>query len=132
VKPFEAANHNPRLKLNGVAGTAPVFMDVSVGEAITLDAAGSDDPDGNKLSYRWFHYAEAGFVPGQNMAGVEIAQADRSQAKVKIATACRPDWLHTNKDCAAGVAHIILAVTDDGAPTLTSYRRAILNVKRVP
>lgn len=28
----------------------------------------------------------------------------------------------------AGTAHIILAVTDDGSPRLTSYRRIILNV----
>ena len=29
----------------------------------------------------------------------------------------------------AGTAHVILAVTDDGTPTLTSYRRVILTVK---
>jgi hypothetical protein len=27
------------------------------------------------------------------------------------------------------VAHLILAVTDNGTPALTSYRRVILNVK---
>jgi len=27
-----------------------------------------------------------------------------------------------------GVAHIILAVTDDGSPPLTSYRRIVVNV----
>jgi hypothetical protein len=29
----------------------------------------------------------------------------------------------------AGTAHVILAVTDDGTPSLTSYRRVILTVK---
>jgi hypothetical protein len=29
----------------------------------------------------------------------------------------------------AGTAHIILAVEDDGSPTLTSYRRVILTIK---
>jgi hypothetical protein len=29
----------------------------------------------------------------------------------------------------AGIAHIILAVEDDGSPPLTSYRRVILSVK---
>jgi hypothetical protein len=28
-----------------------------------------------------------------------------------------------------GTAHVILAVTDDGSPRLTSYRRVILNVR---
>jgi hypothetical protein len=129
MKPFEAANHNPRLTVNGIAGTAPVFIEASVGKTIVLDASGSGDPDRNKLIYRWFHYPEAGFVPDQNMAGVEIAQAETSQALVKITTACRPDWLHTNKNCASGIAHIILAVTDDGVPSLTSYRRVVISVR---
>jgi hypothetical protein len=30
---------------------------------------------------------------------------------------------------AAGVAHIILAVEDDGSPTLTTYRRIILEIR---
>jgi hypothetical protein len=30
---------------------------------------------------------------------------------------------------AAGIAHIILAVEDKGTPSLTSYRRVILNMK---
>jgi cellulose-binding protein len=28
----------------------------------------------------------------------------------------------------AGIAHIILAVEDDGRPSLTAYRRTILNI----
>jgi hypothetical protein len=28
----------------------------------------------------------------------------------------------------AGIAHVILAVEDDGTPSLTSYRRIILNM----
>jgi len=30
---------------------------------------------------------------------------------------------------AAGVAHVILAVTDNGLPALTSYRRVVLTIK---
>ena len=29
----------------------------------------------------------------------------------------------------AGTAHIVLAVEDNGSPTLTSYRRVILTIK---
>ena len=31
-----------------------------------------------------------------------------------------------------GIAHVILAVEDDGSPALTSYRRVILSVKPAP
>ena len=30
---------------------------------------------------------------------------------------------------APGTAHVILAVTDDGSPALTSYRRVILTIQ---
>ena len=30
---------------------------------------------------------------------------------------------------AAGIAHVILAVEDDGTPSLTSYRRIIIEIK---
>ena len=29
-----------------------------------------------------------------------------------------------------GIAHVILAVEDDGEPSLTSYRRVILNIEQ--
>jgi glutamine synthetase len=32
----------------------------------------------------------------------------------------------------AGIAHVILAVTDAGAPGLTSYRRVIVNISPAP
>jgi hypothetical protein len=42
---------------------------------------------------------------------------------------CHEPWLPNVLPCSgAGVAHIILAVTDDGSPRLTSYRRIILMV----
>jgi hypothetical protein len=31
-----------------------------------------------------------------------------------------------------GIAHVILAVEDDGTPSLTSYRRVILNSRPAP
>jgi hypothetical protein len=114
--------------VNGKDGAAPVIIDAQVGAPVTLDAGLSHDPDGQRLSYQWFHYAEAGFVPGQNMASVTISQSDKAQAIVTSTAACRPNWAPANRPCSSGVAHIILAVTDNGSPPLTSYRRIILNV----
>ena len=128
IKPFAQANHNPLVTVNGNAGTAPLTIEAEVGKPLTLDASASKDPDGNKLSYRWFHYEEAGNVPGVNLAAVSIAQGDTAKAAVTVTAACRPVWRPLNRPCPNGVAHIILAVTDNGSPALTSYRRVILNV----
>ena len=132
VKPYGEANHNPSLSVNGSGGTVPIVIDAEVGRPVALDAAPSRDPDGHALTYRWFHYAEAGLVPGVNLAAVTISGADGPRAAVTPTAACRPDWLRTNRPCPSGVAHVILAVTDDGSPALTSYRRVILNVRARP
>ncbi len=129
IKPYAQANHNPQLIMNGKDGTAPITIDAEVGKPVILDASASKDPDGNKLSYQWFHYEEAGYVPQTNTAAVTIAQGNAAKATVTATAACRPLWRPMNRPCPNGLAHIILAVTDNGSPSLTSYRRVILNVR---
>lgn len=130
IKPFAQANHNPVVSVNGQDGTAPITIEAAVGQSVILDASATRDPDGNKLSYQWFHYAEAGFVSRlTNLAGVTITQANTAKAKVSVTTACRPGWRPLNRPCPTGIAHLILAVTDNGVPALTSYRRVILSIR---
>jgi hypothetical protein len=130
IKSFKEANHNPVVVVNGSDGTAPITMEAEVGKPIVLDASATKDPDGNKLTYRWFHYEEAGYVGrGTNMAAITIAPSDAAKTAVTATAACRPVWLPMNRPCTTGIAHIILAVTDNGSPALTSYRRVILNVR---
>lgn len=114
------ANHNPALVLNGVAGTAPVTITVRSGAVVKLDATGSSDPDGDRLSYRWWLYAEAStvFTPsGQGLEPLTIAGADRIATEITApAVKARTQY------------NIVLEVSDSGAPALTSYRRALLTV----
>jgi len=128
VADFAHANHNPIAVVNGKTGTEPIEMDVSVGQAVTLDAGQSTDPDRQKIDFHWFHYAEAGMADG-NLAAVTLSGVDSAQVTVKADAACRPGWLPGLVPCRGdGVAHLILAVTDEGTPRLTSYRRVILHV----
>jgi hypothetical protein len=120
------------VEVNGQTGTDRIEMDAEVGKPIVLDASHSRDPDGQRLHYHWFHYAEAGAMDGA-LADVSISGADTAHATVTATAVCRPYWLPGLVPCpATSTAHIILAVTDEGSPPLTSYRRMILEVHAAP
>ena len=127
VADYAHANHNPIAVVNGQGGTAPLEMDITAGQSITLDAAGTSDPDGQLLQFHWFHYAEAGTADG-NLAAVTLTGAEKPRVTVKADSPCRANWLPLIPCRGSGTAHIILAVTDNGSPQLTSYRRVVLHI----
>jgi hypothetical protein len=127
IADFAHSNHSPVAVVNGEAGTAPLEMDVAVGQSVTLDGGASSDPDGQKLDFHWFHYAEAGSADG-NLAALTLTDADTARAVVKAGAVCQPRWLPLMPCTGSGDAHVILAVTDEGTPRLTSYRRVILHI----
>ena len=58
-----------------------------------------------------------------------LADEDQAKATVKVESACRAGWMPGMMPCRGeGIAHIILEVTDDGSPRLTSYRRMVVRV----
>ncbi len=130
IHDYAHANHNPVLVVNGQGGTAPIEITASAGQTVRLDASGSHDPDkGQRLRYKWWVYKEAG-LDGTHGADVSLTSKDGMQTKVVVHSACRPGWIPGMVPCrGAGVAHIILQVTDDGTPPLTSYRRIIVHVR---
>ena len=113
IADFAHSNHNPIAVVNGQAGTAPIEIDVNAGQSITLDASQSSDPDGQVLSHRWFHYAEAGSADG-NLAALTLTGADTPSLTVHVDAPCRPLWLPLIPCKGGGTAHMILAVTDNG------------------
>jgi len=129
IKDFAHANHNPEPVVNGKAGTAPIELTADAKQTITLDATGSKDPDGQTLHYKWWVYEEAG-LGGTHGADVTISNANTPQVQVTVNSPCRAAWIPGIVPCRGeGVAHIILEVTDEGSPRLTSYRRVILHVR---
>ena len=128
ISDFAHASHNPLVEVNGQSGTAPLEIDVTIGQPVVLDASQSRDPDRRGLHFHWFHYAEAGSADG-NLSAVTLTDAETPRATVRADAVCRPPWLPGLVPCKGnGVAHIILAVTGEGPLPLTSYRRIILHV----
>ena len=126
--PAAQANHPP---VATIAGQPDGVLELTakVGQPLVLDASASKDPDGGKLTSRWLHYAEAGFSTG-TLADVKIDGAETARATITPTATCRPQWLPGGACPAEGLAHVILAVTDDGTPSLTRYRRVILRVTK--
>ena len=130
ILPYVKANHPPRVTLTRDHGAGLVTeIAVQAGQPFPLDASGSRDPDGNRLSYRWLAYAEAGYEGGHfGPAPVTIAGAARARATLTATATCTPNWLKKGDCPATGRAHVILTVTDNGKPALMRYRRIILTV----
>jgi hypothetical protein len=147
ISDLKGANHNPEVVINGRDGKAPIAVEATVGVPVTIDAAGTRDPDGHSLQYNWFFYAEAGTgVPGQPVFAGGLAPIGGGGAPGEGGIPSAPEGGPRDpaprvvlQDPAsprvtvlprtAGVAHIVLEVQDNGTPALTSYRRVILLIR---
>jgi hypothetical protein len=109
IKPYEEANHEPVAVIDGEAS-----IKINPGEKVKINAKGSYDPDGDKLSYKWWIYKEAGSYQGKFKLSGEH---------------CEEVTIEIPLDAPAGIIHLILSLTDDGKPALTSYRRIIITVE---
>ncbi len=128
IQPYAKANHPPRVVVNGDAGQAPLRIKARTGEPFPLDAAGTSDPDHNRVSYHWFAYPEAGFTGTAPSPAVRIERPDAARPRVTVTARCTPMWLPLAPCPSRNTVHLILAATDNGKPALTRYRRIILVV----
>jgi len=112
-KDFSAANHNPVPVLAGNMSKAVLKMKAHPGEIVSLSAQGTSDPDGNTVSVRWYIYPEAGTLG----PGATLSAADNLVTSLVLPAS------------ATGTVHVILDTKDDGKPTLSAYRRAIIEVE---
>jgi hypothetical protein len=55
---FTEANRHPVVTVDNAQGLAPIRIDAEAGSTITLDSTGTQDPDGDALTFKWWHYRE--------------------------------------------------------------------------
>ena len=108
---YEDANHHPVPGVKGDMSMNPVHLTVKPGDSISLDASDSHDPDGDTLSFNWIYYTE----PSTYKKTLEL---DPKGPKLN---------LRIPGDAGNSTMHIVLRITDDGAPALSSYKRFVLH-----
>lgn len=109
TQPFSGANHAPEVRLAHAER-----LTVKAGQRFVLSAAASTDPDGDSLSFHWFHYPEVGHWRSTIVNGIaaNIHTVDFTAPMVD-----RPRE-----------AHFIVTVSDKGSPSLTRYGRVIVTI----
>ena len=115
VQSFADANHPPKPVINGAEGLGFLKLAAKVGSTIKLSADGSSDPDRDKLAHRWWIYGDADSYGGR----VQIDKPEAQEASLAVPA-----------DAASKALHVILEVTDDGEPSLTRYRRVVIEVSQ--
>ncbi|WP_161989090.1 DUF1593 domain-containing protein [Sphingomonas glacialis] len=107
--PFAQTNHAPVVKL-----AHPDHLTVKSGARFVLSAADSSDPDGDSLSFQWFHYQEIGHWQTPIASGIS--------ANIHTVDFTAPTVTEPRE------AHFIVRVTDKGTPPLTRYARVIVTI----
>lgn len=109
VKDYTSANHPPVVELKNTA----LYIIAKVGVQIVLDASATTDPDGDDLTFKWWHYVETGTFTAKVFSG-------SMSAKIKISIPLNAQPGET--------IHMICKVSDSGIPSLTRYKRVIIKV----
>lgn len=111
VAPVEEANHHPVIALSG-----PLDRTVKAGESISLDAQGTTDPDGDTLTFQWWHYAEASTYTQP----VSLNTPTSATTTITIPQDAVP----------GDTIHIVCTVRDDGTPPLARHARHLFTVSK--
>ncbi|MCA8991026.1 MAG: DUF1593 domain-containing protein [Planctomycetaceae bacterium] len=110
VKDYASANHHPVVRLK----ETPLDIEAEPGKAILLDATPTTDPDRDILSFRWWHYIEAG-----TYAGKQLPESSQPKATLAIPLDAQP----------GNQIHMVCEVTDNGEPPLTRYQRVVVRIR---
>jgi hypothetical protein len=110
VSDYSECNHAPVIFVNGFADEGSLFLHAKPGDKIELDASKSFDPDGNELRFKWFFYPEK----------------DNYKEKASFNTEGNKAFLTVYKLEKDEYLSVVLSITDNGNPRITSYKRIII------
>lgn len=115
VSKYSDANHHPQIKFAGEKFFSKYYVSIQAktGTSIIVDASQSMDPDGDQLKYNLYIYD----INNESSSSVTIDNIDNGIFKITF-----PTSLNVKK------FHFILEAVDNGTPSLTSYRRIIVNI----
>jgi hypothetical protein len=114
VQPPNAANHPPRVILNGRPANAPLRIEAAPGSLLTFDTTGTSDPDGDQVRFEWMAYREPGTYDGP----LALEKTNSPNLSLRIPP-----------DAASRTLHFVLSVSDSGQRPLTRYARAVVTVR---
>ena len=109
---YSEVNHPPVAIVDGDNSLNYIKIKAKPGDSLKFDASKSKDPDGNKLGYKWLVYKE----PSTYKGSITIEKNSASTCKVIVPS-----------DASGKTIHLILEITDNGIPALTSYRRIVIS-----
>lgn len=137
---YKDANHAPDLTIK-----EGINLNTSPAQIITLHAKGLD-PDGDNLSYKWWHYAEADTYKESKVVQNSSVENKNQGLLLSITRKLDPDEVIDNvklygsntdtvkfmipSDAKSGdTIHIIAEVKDNGKSNLKHYQRIIITVR---
>jgi len=113
VRPFDEANHKPVAVVAGDGTKEILYIDAREGDALSFSALDSYDPDGDELQFTWWTYPEAG-------SNLQCPALD-------MHTTSEVSFIVPFGEAGADL-HLICEVTDNGSPSLISYRRIVIRI----
>ncbi|TPX17907.1 uncharacterized protein E0L32_003008 [Thyridium curvatum] len=132
---FGEGNHHPVVNVNGSAGPAPIRVEAEAGSVLRFDARETYDPDGRDggLKFRWWHYRDPSATQWTvhfEVDEMQIRLLDGGGRQVEVQLPgpekCCAELISRKPVPRGQVLHLILEVTDDGTPSLTSYKRIMI------
>ncbi|MCB1123491.1 MAG: DUF1593 domain-containing protein [Verrucomicrobiae bacterium] len=107
----EEANHPPAVRVNGAGGLYPIHVTAKPGETVRLKIETSDR-DGDEVHAEGWVYEE--------VTGVSSGDLNLDRTK-------NPWELRAGPEAHGKTYHLIVEASDSGQPSLTRYRRVVLD-----